>query len=505
MNQSESTAQPEVHSTARVYNLKTSDDSEIIAGTFHIAGKFVLVLINPGSNYSYISSKLVRDLSLPLEPIRSEMIVRNPFGNKARIYHYYANVNCRVKRVQVTSLDGVEVSMVSERINPLANVISLTSARKLMLQGRKVYISNIVDKSVKEKKFEDIPTVREFSEVFLDELPGLPPDMEVEFQIEVMLLSKKSFETLKKVLTEAPVLVQPKSSKEFTIFSDNSHNGLGCVLMQVGKAIACASRQLTPHEKNYLTCDLELPTVVILNLTQRRWMELLKDYDAIIDYYPAKANIVADALSRKTFTTLRSLDARIVLKENDALMAELMLKPFLLERIKELQKKDDKCLNWFEQVEIGGLNDFEVPSGLLQHIPISQWKWENITMDFVIGLPSSSGKKDSIWVIVDHLTKSTHFILVRIDFSMEKYVELYVKEIVRLHGVPISIVSDRVPKILEVLARSFRRYRSNPAHIITPDEMEIHSNLTYDEDPVQILAFENKQLQNKMIPLVKVL
>ena len=119
------------------------------------------------------------------------------------------------------------------------------------------------------------------------------------------------------------------------IFSDASLNGLGCVLMQEGKVVAYASRQLKPHEKNYPTHDLELAAIVFalkiwrhylyrekcfiytdhkslkylssqreLNLRQRRWMELIKDYDCVIDYHQGKANVVVDALSRKTMQTL---------------------------------------------------------------------------------------------------------------------------------------------------------------------------------------------------------
>ena len=119
------------------------------------------------------------------------------------------------------------------------------------------------------------------------------------------------------------------------IFSDASLNGLGCVLIQEGKVVAYASRQLNPHERNYPTHDLELAAIVFalkiwrhylygekcfiytdhkslkylpsqqeLNLRQRRWMELIKDYDCVIDYHSGKANVVADALSRKSIRTL---------------------------------------------------------------------------------------------------------------------------------------------------------------------------------------------------------
>ncbi|KAG8472694.1 hypothetical protein CXB51_034523 [Gossypium anomalum] len=107
----------------------------------------------------------------------------------------------------------------------------------------------------------------------------------------------QNFDQLKALLTEAPVLVQPESGKEFVIYSDALLNGLGYVLMQEGRVIAYASRQLKPHKKNYPTHNLELAAIKDLNLRQRRWLELLKDYELMIDYHPGKANVVADALS----------------------------------------------------------------------------------------------------------------------------------------------------------------------------------------------------------------
>jgi len=132
------------------------------------------------------------------------------------------------------------------------------------------------------------------------------------------------------LLTTAPVLAQPDIEKPFDVFCDASGTGLGCVLMQEGRVIAYASRQLRKHEANYPTHDLELAAVVHalklwrqyllgnlchiytdhkslkyiftqpeLNMRQRRWLELIKDYNLEIHYHPGKANVVADALSRK--------------------------------------------------------------------------------------------------------------------------------------------------------------------------------------------------------------
>ena len=169
---------------------------------------------------------------------------------------------------------------------------------------------------------------------------------------------QEAFERLKKVLTEAPVLIQPESGKDFTVYSDASHVGLGCVLMQEGKVVAYASRQLKPHEGNYPTHDLELAAVIFalkiwrhylygerciiytdhkslkylltqkeLNLRQRRWIELLKDYDCAIEYHPGKANVVADTLSRRTVSDLRAMFARLSLYDDSSLLAELQVRP----------------------------------------------------------------------------------------------------------------------------------------------------------------------------------
>jgi uncharacterized FAD-dependent dehydrogenase len=83
------------------------------------------------------------------------------------------------------------------------------------------------------------------------------------------------------------------------------------------------------------------------------------------------------------------------------------------------------------------------PGGLLQPLSVPNWKWNDISMDFIVGLPLTARKSDLIWVIVDRLTKSTHFILVNTKYRVEKYVELYIARVLCLHGVPKTIISDR--------------------------------------------------------------
>ena len=80
-------------------------------------------------------------------------------------------------------------------------------------------------------------------------------------------------------------------------------------------------------------------------------------------------------------------------------------------------------------------------------MPIPEWKWEHITMDFVVGLPRTRSGYDAIWVIMDRLTKSAHFLVIRNNFSLDRLARLYINEIVKLHGVQVSIVLDRDPRL----------------------------------------------------------
>ncbi|CAA0830780.1 Unknown protein, partial [Striga hermonthica] len=92
--------------------------------------------------------------------------------------------------------------------------------------------------------------------------------------------------------------------------------------------------------------------------------------------------------------------------------------------------------------------EHQSPIGLLQPLPIPKWKWEEVTMDFVTGLPRSSEHHDTIWVVVDRLTKVAHFLPVSMKMSLDKLAEIYTRGIIRLHGVPVTIVSDRDPRFI---------------------------------------------------------
>ena len=97
------------------------------------------------------------------------------------------------------------------------------------------------------------------------------------------------------------------------------------------------------------------------------------------------------------------------------------------------------------------------PTELLQPLEVVEWKWEHVTMDFVTHLPRTSHRHDAVWVIVDRLTKSAHFLVVRMTLTLEELCGLYIREIVRLHGVPVSIVLDKDPRFTEHFWKSFQK------------------------------------------------
>nr|GFA03345.1 transposon Ty3-I Gag-Pol polyprotein [Tanacetum cinerariifolium] len=201
-----------------------------------------------------------------------------------------------------------------------------------------------------------------------------------------------------------------------------------------------------------------------LNMRQRRWLELLKDYDTNIQYHLGKANVVADALSRKSgmiagikveeeiIRDLERLDIKLYVRGQHGYWASLRVEPDLISQIKEAQKEDSEIWtiveNLDKQVEFR-LDDDNVlwqdtrlvvpndaslrealltevkiehqrASGLLQPLDIPVWEWDEISMDFVTGLPRTQKRHDAIWVVVDRLTKSAHFLPIHKDYSISR-------------------------------------------------------------------------------------
>jgi hypothetical protein len=435
----------------------------------------------------------------------------------------------------------------------------------------------------------------------------------------------EAFEQLKVLLTTAPVLAQPDIEKPFDVYCDTSGSGLRCVLMQEGRVIAYASRQLRRHEEHYPTHDLELTAVVHalkiwrhyllgntchlytdhkslkyiftqseLNMRQRRWLELIKDYDLEIHYHPGKANVVADALSRKMFChclTVRGPDTTICQEMEklnlgivqQGVLINVKLELVLLQRIIDAQRIDKGMKYIHEKMEVGKANCFRkdnqgviwfkdrivVPkdvevcqqvldeahlsrysihpgntkmyqdlkqhywwtkmkieiaryvakcdtcrrvkaihmkaAGPPQSLPIPTSKWEDISMDFIVGLPRTSKGFDSIWVIIDRLTKIAHFLPVKVKYTVATYAELYIACILSLHGVPKTILSDRGPqfvsKFWEELHKSLgtKLLHSSAYHPQTSGQTERVNQIL--EDMLRACVLEFPQKWDDCLPL----
>ncbi|GKB38801.1 putative reverse transcriptase domain-containing protein [Tanacetum coccineum] len=272
--------------------------------------------------------------------------------------------------------------------------------------------------------------------------------------------AEAEFQLLKQKLCSAPILALPEGSENFKVYYDASRKGLGAILMQREKVIAYASRQLKIHEKNYTTRDLELGAIKELSMRQRRWLELLSDYDYEIRYHPGKANVVADALSRKE--RIKPLRVR-------ALILTIGL---------------NLPVQNLEAPEVGYLveADTKITHSFVVQPVIPVWKWENITMDFVTKFPKTSSGQETIWVIVDRLTKSTHFLPVKETDSMEKLTRQYLKEVVSRHRVPVSIISDRDSKFTSNFWKSLNEAlgKLNPRYNWTFQDLVRVGTLAYD-------------------------
>ncbi|GJX23594.1 putative reverse transcriptase domain-containing protein [Tanacetum coccineum] len=487
-----------------VYKLGAVDaqqDPKVITGTFLLNNRYATALFDSGADKSFVSTNF--STLIDIKPVELDTCYEVELADGKVVSTNNVLIGCTLNLLNrsfpidlmVIELGSFDIIIGMDWLSRY-DVAILCGEKKYIEKGCELFLAQVTEQESKEKRLKDVPVIRDFPEVFPDELPGLLPPRQVEFRIDLIPstapvacapyrlapskmkeLSKQLQELLEKAamdlgvlskliygpgyhrhrtprgrqsnyslkLYSVPILSLPKGSEDFVVYCDASLKGFGAVLMQREKVIAYASRQLRKNEENYTTHDLELGAVVFalrlwrhylygtkctvytdnkilqyildqkeLNMRQRRWIELLSDYDCVIRYHPGKANVVADALSRKDKEPIR-VRALVVTVHNN-----------LPEQIRNAQVEACKEENIGAEGFRGEGEPFEVrsdgtkclkgraehqkPSGLLQQPEIPVWKWERIIMDFITKLPRTPSGYDTIWVIVDRLTKSAHFI-----------------------------------------------------------------------------------------------
>ncbi|GKD74531.1 putative nucleotidyltransferase, ribonuclease H [Tanacetum coccineum] len=286
----------------------------------------------------------------------------------------------------------------------------------------------------------------------------------------------ESFAQIKEKLTSAPLLVLPNFDKLFTLECDASIVGIGAVLSQDGKPIAFFSEKLSEARQKWSTYELEFYAIYRsvhhweqylfhrefvlytdhealkyfnsqqkMNRMHGRWIAYLQRFTFVLKHKAGEQNKVADALSRRA----EFLGGHFSRDKTLAIVEECYYWPQLR---RDIGKFVAKCL--ICQTVKGHLQN----TGLYTALPIPKRPWEDILMDFVLGLPRTSRGCDSMFVVVDCYSKMVHFIPCKKTYDASNVVLLFFLEILRLHGIPSTIRSHRDTKFLSHFWRTLRHF-----------------------------------------------
>ncbi|GJS08832.1 putative reverse transcriptase domain-containing protein [Tanacetum coccineum] len=315
--------------------------------------------------------------------------------------------------------------------------------------------------------------------------------------------AEAAFQLIKQKLCSALILAVPKGSEDFIIYCDALIKGLGIVLMQREKAgtlrnlcveVGVVENSKDPEKPRKEKLESRADGTLCLN--NKSWLPCYGDLRTLIMHESHKLKYFVHLGSDKMYQDMK----------------QLYWWPNMKADIATYVSKGLTCL----KVKA----EHQKPSGLLVQLEIPQWKWDNITMDFVTKLPRTQSGNDTIWVIVDRLTKSAHFLPMRETDPMDKLARLYLKEVVTRYGILVSIICDRDPSYhASIKAAPFealygRKCRSPVCWAkqriqAARDRQKSYADvrrkpLEFEVEPVEIIDREVKRLKQSRIPIIKV-
>ncbi|GJX60164.1 putative reverse transcriptase domain-containing protein [Tanacetum coccineum] len=407
----------------RAYNVnvnadEASRDPNVVTGTFSLNNHFASVLFDSGADFSFISTEFASMLNVKPRIVKPWYVIELAVGIRVEV-NRRLSCDCKLRIGNslftidliplghgsfdvIVGMDWLSRNKAVIVCHEKMVEIPLEGGEALRVHGERALglDKTLMNANVGEPKMNEIPIVREFSDVFPEDLSGLPPQRQVEFRIEL-------------VAGAAPVARSPY--------------------------------RLAPSKMQELSGQLqELQDKGFIRPSHSPWgapVLFVKKKDGS---FP---NVVADALSRKERVKPKCVWAMAMNIQSGVkgmiLAAQERIRCIMTFKICTGGREDiatyvSECLTCAKVKD-----EHQRPSGLLQKPEIPEWKWESITMDFITKLPRTRNGHDAIWVIVDRLTKSAHFLAIREDYSTEKLARLYTDEIVVHHGVPVSIISDR--------------------------------------------------------------
>ncbi|GJU48884.1 putative reverse transcriptase domain-containing protein [Tanacetum coccineum] len=456
----------------------------------------------------------------------------------------------------VKPLSGADRSFVLTTFSALLDVITSTldtsyacgivveyhivhETQKYIEKGCQVYLAQVTSKKAEdkseEKRLEDVPIVREFPEVFPEDLPGgfIRPSSS-PWGAPVLFVKKKDgsfrmcidYRELNKLTVKNryplpridDLFDQLQGSRVYSKIDLRS----GYHQLRVHEFVIVFIGDILIYSKSRKEHEGHLKLILNLLKKEELYAKFLKcefgekrevrnevkwqKMHSVVEAKLCSARILALPEGRRTSGALimhESHKSKYSIHPRSDKMYQDLKKLYWWPNMKaEIATYVSKCLTC-AKVKI----EYQKPSGLLVQPEIPQWKWENITMDFVTKLPRTAAGQDTIWVIVDRLTKSAHFLPMREDDTLEKLTRQYLKEVVSKHGVPVSIISDRDGKFTSHFWKSLHKALGTRLDMSTAyhPETDGQSERTIQtlEDMLRACVLDFGKGWDKYLPLVE--